>query len=53
MGGALPSYPAYAFMACVGITLHFTVIKYTFLEIVCVNFGESFTFLSELIVADP
>lgn len=59
MGGTLPPWPSYAFMACMGITLPFTVLKCTSLEIMCkilvkvslsiqnwlgVKFSEIFTF---------
>ena len=65
MRGTLPPCPAYAFMACMGITS--TILKCTSLDIMCkilvkvslsiqnwlgIKFSESFTFLLDLIVAE-
>lgn len=67
MGGTPSSCPVYVFMACMGITLPFMVIKCTSLEIMLkilvkvslstqnwlgVKFSESFAFLSDPIVAE-
>jgi hypothetical protein len=67
VGGTLPPCPAYAFMACMGITLPFMVIRCASLEIMCkillkvslsvqnwlgVKFSESCAFLFDLIVAE-